>query len=99
MPLEKKECFRRLWFNYSNTIGVRERTQSRWILLRRRGECSTNFGNIKVKQTLKPDGSVTMKPENDEVLRLKLEHKKSADEIRKIIKESNKKFKAFENWK
>jgi len=99
LPTERKEYFRRLWFDYSNTIGVRERTQTRWILLRRRGECSTNFGNIKVKQILKPDGSITMKPENDEVLRLKLDHKKSAEEIRKIIKESSKNFKAFENWK
>ena len=33
LPIEKKEFFRRLWFDYSNTIGVRERTQSRWILL------------------------------------------------------------------
>jgi len=99
LPIEKKEFFRRLWFDYSNTIGVRERTQSRWILLRRRGECSTTFGNIKVKQTLKPDGSIIMKPENDEVLRLKLKHKISTDEIRKIIKDSSKKFKAFENWK
>ncbi len=99
LPIEKRKYFRRLWFDYSNTIGVRERTQSRWILLRRRGECSTTFGNIKVKQTLKPDGSITMKPENDEVMRLKLEHKTSTDEIRKIIKESSKEFKAFENWK
>ncbi len=99
LPIEKKEFFRQLWFDYSNTIGVRERTQSRWILLRRGGECSTIFGNIKVKQTLKPDGSITIKPENDEVLRLKLEHKISTEEIRKIIKDSSKKFKAFENWK
>jgi len=99
LPIEKKEFFRKLWFDYSNTIGVRERTQSRWILLRRRGECSTTFGNIKVKQTMKPDGSITMKPENDEVLRLKLEHKISTEEIRKIIKDSSKKFKAFEDWK
>jgi len=99
LPIDKKENFRRLWFDYSNTIGVRERNQSRWILLRRKGECSTIFGNIKVKQTLKPDGSITMKPENDEVLRLKLEHRISTEEIRKIIKESSNKFKAFENWK
>ncbi len=98
LPIEKKEFFRRLWFDYSNTIGVRERNQSRWILLRRRGECSTTFGKIKVKQTLKPDGSIIMKPENDEVLRLQLKHKISMYEIRKIIRESSKKFKAFENW-
>ena len=99
LPIEKKEFFRQLWFDYSNTIGVRERNQSRWILLRRRGECSTTFGKIKVKQTLKPDGSITIKPENDEVLRLKLEHKKSTSEIRKIIEESSKNFKAYESWK
>ena len=99
LPIEKKEFFRRLWFDYSSTIGVRERTQSRWILLRRRGECLTTFGNIKVKQTLKPDGSINMKPENDEVLRLKIKYKISTYEIRKIIKESSKTFKAFENWK
>ena len=99
LPIDKKEYFRGLWFDYSNTIGVRERIQDRWILLRRRGECSTTFGNIKVKQTLKPDGSITMKPENDEVLRLKLDQKKSSEEIRKIIEESSKNFKAFENWK
>ena len=40
-----------------------------------------------------------MKPENDEVLRLKIDHKKSTDEIRKMIKESSKNFKAFETWK
>ena len=99
LPIEKKEFFRRLWFDYSNTIGVREKTQYRWILLRRRGECSTTFGNIKVKQTLKPDGSIIMKPENDEVLRLSLKHKISTYEVRKIINESSKNFKAFENWK
>ena len=99
LPKKKKEYFRRLWFDYSNTLGVRERTQSRWILLRRRGECSTTFGNIKVKQTLKPDGSITMKPENDEVLRLKLKQNISTDEIRKKIEESIDNFKAFENWK
>ena len=99
LPIDKKEEFRRLWFEYSNTIGVRERTQSRWILLRRKGECATAFGNIKVKQTLRPDGSITMKPENDEVFRLKIDYKKSTEEIRKIIQESSKKFKAFEDWK
>ena len=50
-------------------------------------------------QKKEPDGSITMKPENDEVLRLKLDHKKSTEEIRKIIKESSKNFKPFENWK
>ncbi len=98
LPLDKREHFRQLWFNYSNTIGVREKNQYRWILPRRRGECSTTLGQVKVKQTLRPDGSITTKPENDEVFRLKLEHKRPIDEIRKTIKESSDNFKAFENW-
>ena len=57
------------------------------------------MGNIEVKQTLQPDGSITMKPENDAVLRLQIDLKKSSEEIRKIIEESSKNFKAFENWK
>ena len=48
---------------------------------------------------MRPDGSILMKPENDEVLRLKLDHKKSTAEIRKIINDSSNRFKALENWK
>ena len=99
LPLDKKEYFRELWFNHSNTIGVRERIQSRWILLRRSGECLTTFGKIKVKQTLKPNGSISLKPENDEILRLSLEHNKTTEEVRNIVKESISDFQTSENWK
>ena len=78
VPLDKKEYFRELWLNYSNTIGIRERIQSRWVLLRRRGECLTSFGKVKVKQKLKPNGSISMKPENDEILRLMFENNKTS---------------------
>ena len=98
LPLDKQDDFRKLWFSYTNTIGLRERTQSRWVLLRRRGECLTIFGKVNFKQILNPDGSKTIKPENDEILRLQLEHKIKADEIRNMIKESIGKFKAFEDW-
>ena len=98
LPLDKREFYRGLWFNYSNSIGVRERIQSRWVLLRRNGECLTTFGKIKVKQTLKPDGSISLKPENDEILRLTLEQNKTMEEIRNIVKESSINFKPLENW-
>lgn len=98
LPVDKKEHFRKLWFHYSNTIGLRESTQSRWVLLRRRGECLTTFGKINFKQTLKPNGSISIKPENDDILRLQLEHNKTAEEIRNIIKKSIGEFKAFEDW-
>ena len=99
LPIEKKEYFRELWFRHSSTIGLRERTQSRWILLRRTGECSTIYGKIKVKQVLRPDGSISIKPENDEILRLKSKHNKSTEEIINIVKESSDSFLSFENWK
>ena len=99
LPLEKKEHFRALWFKYSSTIGVRERIQSRWILLRRSGECLSDFGKIKVKQTLKSDGSTSLKAENDEILRLSFELNKTNQEIRNVIYKSIRDFKPSENWK
>ena len=98
LPIEKQEYFRKLWFQYSTTIGLRERKQSRWVLLRRKGECLTTFGKIRFKQSIKPDGTINMKPENDEILRLQIENNKTAQEVRNIIKESCKEFKALEDW-
>ena len=98
LPVQKQVYFRKLWFEFSNTIGLRERKQVRWILLRRRGECFTTFGRIKFKQSMKPNGTISMKPENDEILRLQIDNKKTAQEIRNIIEESCGEFKAFEDW-
>ncbi len=98
LPIEKQEHFRELWFKYSSTIGLRERKQSRWILLRRKGECLTDFGKVKFKQTLKPNGTICMKPENDEILRLQIENGKTAQEVRNIITESSREFKSMEDW-
>ena len=39
-----------------------------------------------------------MKPENDEILRLQIENNITAQEVRNIIKESCKEFKALEDW-
>jgi uncharacterized protein (TIGR00299 family) protein len=99
LPTKKQEYFRKLWFEFSTTIGLRERKQARWVLLRRKGECLTTFGKIKFKQSMKPNGTIYMKPENDEILRLQIENNKTAEEVRNIIRESCKEFKAFEDWK
>ncbi len=98
LPIEKQEYFRKLWFQYSSTLGLRERKQSRWVLLRRKGECLTSFGKIKFKQSMKPNGTIYMKPENDEILRLQIENNKTAQEVRNIINESCREFKALEDW-
>jgi uncharacterized protein (TIGR00299 family) protein len=99
LPIKKQEYFRKLWFEFSTTIGLRERKQARWVLLRRKGECLTTFGKIKFKQSMKPNGTIYMKPENDEILRLQIENNKTAEEVRNIIRESCQEFKAFEDWK
>ena len=98
LPIAKQEHFRKLWFYFSSTIGFREWKQSRWVLLRRRGECLTTFGKIKFKQTMKPNGNISIKPENDEILRLQIEKNKTAQEVRNIIKETCGEFKPFEDW-
>jgi len=98
LPIDKQVYFRKLWFQYSTTIGLRERKQTRWVLLRRKGECLTTFGKIMFKQSMKPNGTIFMKPENDEILRLQIENDKTAQEVRNMIKESCGEFKAFEDW-
>ena len=99
LPIKNQEYFRKLWFQYSNTIGLRERKEFRWVLLRRRGECLTAYGKIKFKQSMKPNGTINIKPENDEIFRLQIENNKTAQEVRNIIKESCGEFKAYEDWK
>ena len=98
LPIDKQEYFRKLWFRHSSTLGIRERKQSRWILFRRRGECLTTLGKVKFKEIMKPNGDISIKPENDEVLRLQIENSKTSQEIRKIIQESMGPFKAYEDW-
>jgi len=56
---------RRIWWKDSPTLGLRERRQGRWVLPRRRGSLSTPWGELAAKQTLKPDGTRTAKPERD----------------------------------
>ena len=47
---------------------------------------------------MKPNCFISIKPENDEILRLQIEKNKTAHEVRNIIKESCGEFIAFENW-
>ena len=95
VPIEKASYCREVWFKYSNTIGLRERKQGRWVLKRLEGECNTRFGKIKVKQTTLSNGEKYIKPEFDEILKLQKKYNKSAMEIRDIIKETMGDFKKF----
>ncbi len=98
LPIEKEVCFRELWFNQTNTIGLRERRQGRWTLLRRKGQYKTSFGNLEFKQVIKSNGELKLKPENDQIYLLQMKYKKSADEIKKIINETREDFIPYEEW-
>ncbi len=95
VPIENVSYCREVWFKHSNTIGLRERRQGRWVLKRLEGQCNTRFGKIRVKQTTLSNGEKYIKPENDEVLKLQKKYNKSAIEIRDIIKETMGDFKEF----
>ncbi len=98
LSIEKEDYFRNLWFTHTNTIGIREVRQGRWTLLRRRGHCMTKFGKLKFKQVMQPDGFMKLKPENDEIFLLQKKLKKSAYEIKQIIKKSMEEFIPTERW-
>ena len=48
---------------------------------------------------MKPNGTISMKPENDEILRLQKEHNMTPQEIRNTINKSMEEFKPLEDWR
>lgn len=98
VPVEEECSFRNLWFKYTGTLGLRERRQGRWTLPRRIGECMTVLGVVRFKQTINNNGEILLKPENDEIKRLQMEHKKTAQEIRTLIDETIDEFQPYEDW-
>ena len=95
VPTKREDYFRQLWFKYTNTIGLRERRQGRWTLPRRVGECVTSIGKVKCKEITKLNGEKFIKPEHDEVMKLQKKYHKTALEIRNIISNTMKDFKAY----
>ena len=98
LPVNKEPIFRNLWFENTTTLGIREKREGRWILLRREGECTTELGVIKCKQVHQNDGQFIIKPENDEILRLQKEKNKPASEIRRVFHNTKREFKPTQDW-
>ena len=97
VPTERENYFRQLWFQYTNTIGLRERRQGRWILPRIEGECITSIGKVKCKEITKPNGEKFIEPEYDDVMNLQKRYGKTALEIRNIISNTMREFKPFKD--
>ena len=95
---EKAADLRIIWLSKGTTLGLKERMEGRWVLPRRKGFCDTSFGKVLVKQVRRPDGRLTIKPENDEVIKRSLESGKSTDEVRMEVLLASKDFIAQEDW-
>ena len=89
---------RDIWLTLSTTIGLRERSEGRWVLPRRIGQCMTTFGTVSAKQILRPDGKPLLKAEHDELIRLSEETGKSIYEVRKEIALDEEHFEPEEKW-
>jgi len=95
---EKAEDLRLIWLSKGTTIGIREYSTGRWILPRRSGICSTSLGDIRVKEVRRPDGSKTIKPEHDELVRISIETGESIEAIRREVFRQVGRFSPKEEW-
>ncbi len=76
---------REVWFKYSTTIGIRENKISRWILPRRKLCYNTKFGEVNVKQIMRPNAKTSIKIEHDDLTKISLETGISIEEIRQRL--------------
>ncbi len=95
---ENAKLLRSVWFSKGITLGLRERIERRCVLPRRIGSCFTSFGQLKAKQIRRPDGTLFVKPEHSELLRISLETGKTFSEIRNEIYLKVEDFVADEDW-
>ncbi len=98
VPPDQAEALRSIWFLKGTTLGVRESSSGRWVLPRRKGVSPTSFGEICVKQVRRPDGSMTIKPEHDDLVRLSIDTGKTLQELRQVISISSEDFIPDEDW-
>ena len=95
---DQAAALRQVWWRHSPTIGLREREQGRWVLPRRCGACSTAWGMIRAKQTRRPDGTLTLKWEQDELQRVSAEAGLTVMELRDRLSLEAHAFVPEEDW-
>jgi len=82
---ENQVLLREVWFNYSTTIGIRENKIFRWVLPRRIVRHKTKFGEISVKQTIRPNGKISIKIEHKDLTQISLNTGIPIEDIRHIL--------------
>ena len=78
-------ALRRVWWQHSSSLGVRESQQLRWVLPRRSLEIATPLGPVRLKQAQLPDGRWRSKPEHDDLIALANRHNLGLDQVRTIV--------------
>jgi uncharacterized protein (DUF111 family) len=78
-------ALRRVWWQHSSSLGVRESHQLRWVLPRRSLEIATPLGSVRLKQAQLPDGRWRSKPEHDDLIALATHHNLGLDQVRTIV--------------
>ena len=95
---EKVELLREVWFNFSTTLGLRENQLNRWILPRRIAKYKTSFGEITLKQALRPNGQLSIKIDHNNLSEISLRTNISIEEIRQKIFSELSEFYDVEDW-
>ena len=89
---------REVWFNYSTTLGIRENKIIRWILPRRIVSHESKFGEVNVKQTLRPNGQISTKIEHKDLTKISLNTGIPIEEIRNKLFIELSEFYKLEDW-
>ena len=89
---------REVWFNFSTTLGIRENKISRWILPRRIVSHKTKFGDVNVKQTIRPNGKISIKIEHKDLTQITLNTGIPIEEIRNKLFMELSEFYELEDW-
>ncbi len=85
VSLGNETLLREVWFNYSTTIGLREKKINRWILPRRTVCHETKFGKVNVKQVIRPNGQVSIKIEHKDLTQISFNTGIPIEEIRQKL--------------
>ena len=77
-----------MWWRQSTTLGLREHSQTRWVLPRRSLELATPLGPVRLKQAQLPDGRWRSKPEHDDLAALARQHTLGIDQVRLVVQQA-----------
>ncbi len=98
VSLQNQNLLKEVWFNYSTTIGIRENKISRWVLPRRIISHETSFGEVNVKQTMRPNGKISIKIEHKDLTKLTLDTGIPIEEIRQKLFIELSEFYEIDDW-